>query len=251
MQSCCQSSVLPTPFRHVSQKTHSVTDNVRSASSTARSDEHALRPVIIGLIGGVASGKSTAASHLSSLGALWLDSDKAAREVLHWPEVIQQLRSQFGDEVIDSQGLPDRKAIAARVFGDDEPQIRQRRWLEQLIHPRVRQLTEQRIVDAGDTYPAILIDAPLLLEAGWGPRCDRILMIDTPESNRMQRAMERGWSAEEFRKREQSQLSIDQKRNSASDIIRNDGTVQQLYERLNEFWRGLPLPSSQGSRRDQ
>ncbi len=141
MQSVANSSVLPTPFRHVSQKTHSVTDNVRSASSTARSDEHALRPVIIGLIGGVASGKSTAASHLSSLGALWLDSDKAAREVLHWPEVIQQLRSQFGDEVIDSQGLPDRKAIAARVFGDDEPQIRQRRWLEQLIHPRVRQLT--------------------------------------------------------------------------------------------------------------
>ncbi|MGN6544608.1 MAG: dephospho-CoA kinase [Aureliella sp.] len=196
-------------------------------------------PPLIGLIGGVAAGKSTVARWLADHGALWLDSDKAAREVLELPDVMQQLRVRFSDSVVDSHGKVDRKAVASRVFGTDPAAVANRLWLEGLIHPRVRALTEQRIAEAGDRYPAIVIDAPLLLEAGWGEACDCVLFVDTPLELRAQFAAARGWTPEEFAKREESQLSITEKRKRATAVVVNDGSLEKLYGELEQFWTRL------------
>lgn len=194
------------------------------------------RSPLIGLIGGVAAGKSTVARWLADHGALWLDSDKAAREVLESPEVVEQLRARFPDAVVDGQGHVDRKAVAARVFGDDPAAIANRLWLERLIHPRVRALTEQRIDEAAGQYPAIVIDAPLLIEAGWADACDVILFVDTPLELRAKFAAARGWTREDFDKREQSQMPLADKRERATVIIANDGGLEKLYQQLDMFW---------------
>lgn len=199
----------------------------------------ARRAPLIGLIGGVAAGKSTVARWLADHGALWIDSDKAAREVLETPEAIEQLRARFSDSVIKSDGHVDRKAVAERVFGDDPAAVSNRHWLEGLIHPRVRALTERRIREAADRYPAIVIDAPLLIEAGWADACDCILFVDTPHELRVQYASARGWTREEFAKREQSQLSLAEKRRRATVSITNDGSLEKLYGQLDQFWQQL------------
>ncbi len=127
-----------------------------------------VKPIIVGLIGGIASGKSTVAKMLAGRGGLWLDADRMAHEVLRQREVIDQARNRFGDGVLTKDGQVDRQVLARRVFGEHPEARAHLEWLEGLIHPRVRALTEQRIVEDEGQHPFVIIDAPLLLEAGWG-----------------------------------------------------------------------------------
>lgn len=210
----------------------------------------ARRPLLVGLIGGVASGKSAVASQLAQLGALWLDSDKMAHQVLELPSVIESIRERFGNEVLNEQGSVNRKALASRVFGDLETARHARRWLEQLIHPLVRVMTEKRIAEEGPQYPVVVIDAPLLIEAGLSEICERIVLVETPLAMRQKFAAERGWTVEELTRRDRSQLAIEEKRRYATDIIENVGTIEELQCLVKKFWITVTSPDSSGEVRD-
>lgn len=202
------------------------------------------RPIIVGLIGGIASGKSTVAKMLEARGGLWLNSDRMAHEVLRSQEVVAMVVQRFGDSVLDSAGQIDRQAIAERVFGDDPESQANLQWLESVIHPRVRALTESRIAGDAGQHRFAVVDAPLLLEAGWGPKCDRILFVDTPQAKRIEFAAARGWSAQELARREASQWSLDKKRAQASDILPNHGSVEELQQAVDQFVFGLSHEST-------
>src|SRR3972149_5703140 len=132
----------------------------------------------IGLVGGVASGKSLVARMLVELGAGLLDADRTGHDVLaDDAEVHQALREKWGDAVFTADGSIDRAALDACVFAENDDARTDRRWLESLLHPRIRQRLETlRIEFAAEGRPAVVLDAPLLLEAGWGPLCDLIVM---------------------------------------------------------------------------
>src|SRR2546430_1610745 len=177
----------------------------------------------IGLVGGVASGKSLAAKMLVELGADHLDADRAGHAVLaDDSEVRNAIKSHWGADVFGADGSVDRSAIARRVFGTAEQAAAERKFLEDLLHPRIgRRLNQERDQAAADGKAAVVLDAPVLLEAGWGPMCDLILMIDSPRELRLERATARGWSETEFDRREAAQWPADEKRRHANVVIAN------------------------------
>lgn len=200
----------------------------------------------IGLVGGIASGKSLVAEILVELGAGLLDADRAGHAVLaEDAEVHAAVRERWGGAVFEADGSIDRAAIARRVFTPGKSAELERRLLEGLLHPKIRQrldrLREQYLA-AGK--PAVVLDAPLLLEAGWAPLCDVVLMVDAPRDVRRSRARRRGWSDDEFDRREQAQWSIDEKRRAADVIIQNDGSEQILCDSVGRFWQQYVLTTN-------
>ena len=158
---------------------------------------------VIGLVGGVASGKSLVARQLVELGAGWLDADRAGHEVLELKEVKQAIRDRWGDEVVDADGSLSRVAIGRRVFGNAPSAAGERRFLEQLTHPRIGEfLGRQAAALEAAGKKALVLDAPLLVEAGWSEFCDKTIFVEAPREVRLQRARGRGWSESEFAARE-------------------------------------------------
>lgn len=183
---------------------------------------------VIGLVGGIASGKSNVAAMFGSLGAAVIDADQLGHDVLLQPEVAKKLAERFGDFVLDEAGNIDRNALAKLVFGDNAESARRLKQLEEVLHPLIfAEATCQlkRWLVQLPSPTAIIIDAPLLLEAGWASLCDLVLFVDTPDPIRLQRAKQRGWTSEHFAFREQHQMSLDSKRRAATHII--DGTADQ------------------------
>jgi dephospho-CoA kinase len=198
----------------------------------------------IGLVGGVASGKSRVAQILGEMGAGLLDADRTGHAVLaEDSEVRDAIRERWGDTVFAPDGRIDRAAIAERVFGAREDVAADREFMEGLLHPRIRKLLEaqrQEIAQAG--RPAVVLDAPLLLEAGWGPMCDIVLMVDASRESRLARARTRGWTEAEFNEREAAQWPVEEKRRAARVIIKNDGTEDELRHAVRDFWHRYVLP---------
>jgi len=194
----------------------------------------------LGLVGGIASGKSQVAQCLRDLGAVVLDADRAGHEVLRQADVIAALKGRWGDAILDSSGQISRRAVAKIVFGaGSEPE---KRFLEQLTHPRIQMRMQQEIARAQALTPPprmLVLDAALLFEAGWEILCDKILFIDAPRDVRLERAVARGWSAEQFAAREAAQLPIDDKRKRADVVIRNVRTLESLREVVRLTWRSL------------
>jgi dephospho-CoA kinase len=202
----------------------------------------------IGLVGGVASGKSTVARMLVELGVGLLDADRTGHDVLaDDAEVSRALRCEWGDSVFTSDGSVDRTAVAGMVFSGGDTAEENRRFLEDLLHRRIRRRLEklrQQFADEG--YHAVVLDAPLLLEAGWGPMCDLVVMVDSPRELRLARARGRGWSDEDFTRREAAQWLVEDKRRGSSLLIENDGSEEQLRSSVKGLWRnhiGQPAPN--------
>lgn len=185
---------------------------------------------VIGLAGGIGAGKSLVGSILRSLGCLVIDSDARAKAALDRPDVRDQLVLWWGDGVLDHDGRIDRSKIAAIIF--DDPQQRQR--LEALVHPIVRQdraaaIAEARRAEAGGPpVRAVVIDAPLLFEAGVDRECDAVIFVDAPPSIRQDRVKSRGWNEAELRRREVAQLPLEEKRRRATHIVSNAGSREEL-----------------------
>jgi dephospho-CoA kinase len=196
----------------------------------------------IGLLGGVASGKSCVARMLAELGAGVLDADRAGHEVLADPEVTAALERRWSGSILDSAGRPDRAAIAARVFRTDPQAVADRAFLEDLLHPRIgRRLKEQaeRLNQAGQDV--VVLDAPLLLEAGWDTQCDLLIFVDAPRALRLERAQARGWSVDQFAQRESAQLDVSQKRARADIVVPNEGSTEQLRQHVQQVWQDRVL----------
>ncbi len=188
------------------------------------------RVPFVGLTGGIAAGKSEALKALERLGVATLSSDAVVHELLTTGEVRDRLVERFGDDVAPD-GQIDRGKVAEHVFSDDE----RRKWLEDLLWPRVGQrIWEWRTdLDARDDPPrAAVVEVPLLFEAGMESGFDATIAVVADESVREERAGARGHAG--VASRTSRQLSQDEKSQRADFTVRNDGTLEELQEKLSE-----------------
>lgn len=202
--------------------------------------------MVIGLAGGIGSGKSEVAKALAGLGALVTDSDKEAKAALERPEVRAKLVEWWGQDVVSKYGGTDRKVIAQIVF--EKPEERAR--LEALIHPLVRATRGEMIARAAAAgVSAVVIDAPLLYEAGLDKECDGVVFVDTPREQRLARVRAtRGWDEGELSRREKAQLPLEQKKARADLVVSNTGNLEELKAQVARAYgmllerggRGLP-----------
>ena len=195
---------------------------------------------ILGLTGGIASGKSAVAAEMAALGAVVLDADRAAHEVIDLPSVQQVLVDRWGDKILSESGEIDRAAIAQRVFSEEPTARTELDFLEQTLHPRIRARFEDWLAQLREQGTKLaVIDAPLLLEAGWEDLCDALIYVDSPRSDRLERAKLRNWTEEEFAKREAHQLPIAEKRQRSTHILANSGTLESLRDQVRDLWASL------------
>ena len=196
---------------------------------------------VIGLVGGVAAGKSLVGDCFARLSAEVLDADSASHNVLRDNDVIAEACHLWGDGITKPDGQIDRRALGRIVFAPPPDGPRERAKLEQIVHPCVRKQFVDRIEQLRrvGSCPAAVIDAPLLLEAGWGSICDHIVFVHADRDSRLARISDRGWSEEEFLARERAQMPLEEKRSSADIVIDNSGSPEQTYEQVEAFWRRL------------
>jgi dephospho-CoA kinase len=175
---------------------------------------------IIGIAGGVGSGKSFVARLLGMLGARVISSDELVHRAYETPEVKQTLDRWWGNDVFSADGRVDRRAVGKKVFADAS----QRRRLEDLIHPIVARRRGE-IMEAEKNNPSVLAfvwDVPLLFETGLNRQCDAILFVDTPPAVRDRRlGQSRGWEAGERARRENLQMPLDKKKELSDYILSN------------------------------
>jgi dephospho-CoA kinase len=196
--------------------------------------------LVIGILGGVASGKSLVARQLARLGAGVLDADRAAHDVLRTPQIEAAVRRRWGPGVFGPDGRIDRARLADAVFGEGPSASREREYLEQLTHPEIgrRLRREAERLEASRSVAAVL-DAPLLLEAGWDKLCDTLVFVDAPRELRLARAQRRGWSEEDFAAREGVQESLDWKRRRADVVVDNSGSPEATQAQVERLWHAL------------
>jgi len=186
-------------------------------------------PPVIGLTGGIGAGKSAVATCLKTLGCVVVDADAIAHDVLDEPEIQRALIGWLGEQVVGADGLIDRAFLGGRVFSNPDDLQR----LEGLLHPRVITICQARIEDASTEAPAIVLDAPLLLETGLNACCDTLVFIDTPEDLRHERLRIRsGWDAAEALKRQSTQLGLDEKRKRSHHVLVNAGNSESLHQHV-------------------
>lgn len=198
---------------------------------------------VLGLVGGVGSGKSHVAAGLAAKrNVAVIAADPIGHEVLRRPEVKARMHQHWGDSVFTPAGEIDRARVGQLVFGEDPASRDRRRQLEAITHPEITREVRRRIEEyqAQPHLEAIVLDAALLLEAGWREFCDHVVFIDSPLADRQRRvAASRGWSAGELARREASQWPLDRKRSASDAIIQNTGpdqAVSQLVQLL-DGWR--------------
>jgi len=192
---------------------------------------------IIGITGGIASGKSAVSAELAALGVAVLDADRAAHEVINLPAVKQALVDRWGSAILGDSGEVNRQAVAKRVFSSQSDSSAELQFLEQTLHPQIRLQFEAELVRlAEEGVPAVVIDAPLLLKAGWESLCDAVLFVDSTREKRLERAAQRGWSEKDFSLREQAQMPIEEKRNRVTHVVANHGSLEALKAQVRDFW---------------
>lgn len=193
---------------------------------------------VIGIIGGIGSGKSSVAKWVAkNANVTVIDADQLGHRALECDDVKTALRTRFGDEIFDSAGAVRRSALAHLVFGEGE-QFRQARTdLERVLHPAIELRVIDEIAQAErDQQEAVLLDAAVLLEAGWRKRCDAVVFVDAPLEVRQRRvALRNGWTADELQRREQSQLGIEAKKLQSNVVISNTKDNSEAGEELLEF----------------
>ncbi len=195
---------------------------------------------LIGILGGVASGKSLVARQLARLGAGVLDADRAGHEVLRLPQIEDAARRRWGDGVFGPDGRIDRSRLARLVFADPPDGPRERRHLERLTHPEIaRLLSLQAEALTASGSRAVVLDAPLLLETGWESLCEKLVFVHASRRARLARAFARGWSKEDFASREEAQESLDSKRELADVVVDNSGSSEQTQAQVEHFWQSL------------
>lgn len=197
-------------------------------------DDVASPPFVVGLVGGIASGKSQIARLLAAEGASVIDADQIGHDVLTRPLVARHLARLFGDQILDPQGQIDRRALGSLVFEEDGASQRLQQ-LQEVVHPMIHAeaVKQLRQLNERERPPQlIVIDAPLLLEAGWAPMCDFIWFIETPIEARIARAQTRGWGDVHLFNRESQQMPLDAKRAQATHIIDGTATAEQQVRQL-------------------
>lgn len=191
----------------------------------------------VGLTGGVASGKSTVAAILAGLGAVVVDADVLAREVVApGTDGLAEVVEAFGPEVLTATGELDRPALGAIVFGDEA----RRRVLERIIHPRVRARGAE-LEQAAGPDALVVHDIPLLAESdGAAGAFDAVIVVDAPPELQVARMVgERGWTREDAESRIAAQATREQRLAVATHVVENTGTHEDLRHRVTEVFEEL------------
>lgn len=195
------------------------------------------KPFIVGLTGGIASGKSLVADLFAEQGVTIVDTDIVAREVVEpGSPALEEIRELFGDHVLANDSSLDRTAMRNIIFNDDE----KRRQLESILHPRIRDESFRQVANA--TGPYVIVVVPLLYESPMKEAMHRILVVDCSEETQIERLMSRdNESREQACRILATQASREERLSIADDVLRNDGgvdsvrsAVQQLHERYIE-----------------
>lgn len=193
---------------------------------------------VIGLTGGIASGKSTAAQALRELGAPVVDADDLAHAAIEpGGAAYEAVREAFGEAILRADGTIDRKRLARLVFRDPEA----RRRLEAIVHPAVTHaLAEWIEAQRRAGAPAAVVVVPLLVETGWHRRVDEVWVVDAPEEVQIARLRARdGLGEEEARVRIRAQASRAKRLRAATRVFPNDGDAAALREAVAQAWRSL------------
>jgi dephospho-CoA kinase len=189
--------------------------------------------LLVGLTGGLGSGKSTVAGMLAAKGAVILDADEFAREAVDvGTPGLKEVVSRFGPRVLQPGGALDRAALAAIVFSDEQA----RRDLEAIVHPAVRRLFEQGIAANSGTDNVVVIASPLLVEMGMHEMCDVVVVLDLDEETQVARAVERGMQEADARARIAAQGSRARRASAADILVDNGGSLEALRESVDRLW---------------
>jgi dephospho-CoA kinase len=246
--------VTPAAFSFVERGANRASGQEYQASPTVPPTEHISDTMawfpVIGIAGGIGSGKSAVAAAFAALGCVVIDSDKEAKAALDRADVRAKLAQWWGPQVLIADG-PDagkvnRKVVADLVFKSPAD----RRRLEELIHPLIRaRRADLKARAKASSAAGVVVDAPLLFEAGVDAECDLVVFVDAPRAERLSRvAQTRGWAAEELDRRQASQMPLDEKRARSNLVLVNDGSPEELSRRVSALWREIqalrPSPGS-------
>jgi dephospho-CoA kinase len=195
--------------------------------------------LLVGLTGGVASGKSTVSRILEEEGATLIDADQIAKELVRpgTPVFLELIRA-FGEKILQENGSLDRKALAARVFSDSE----QRSVLNRILHPRIKEEIRRRVREVVERDPAaiVIIDAALLIEAGHDREMDKVIVVTSRAEQQIQRLNERnGMAPEEAERILASQMPQEEKLEAADFVLRNEGSLEETAKRTKEVFQKL------------
>jgi dephospho-CoA kinase len=193
--------------------------------------------LLVGLTGGIGSGKTTVAGMLQELGAVIIDADELARRAVDpgTPGFVKVL-DEFGESVQGGDGAVDRSALAEVVFNDPSA----RRRLEEIVHPEVARLFAERIAPYRDTHRVVVYSVPLLVEAGLRDAFDLVIAVEAPEEARVARLQAgRGLSAPAARERMAAQAGDDERRRAANIVVMNDGSLEDLRREVESLWPEL------------
>jgi dephospho-CoA kinase len=206
----------------------------------------AFRPVI-GICGGIGSGKSAVAAAFRALGCEVCVSDEVARAVLEQPEVRAAVTARVGRDIARADGSIDRAALGRAIFAD----AALRADIEKIMHPRIEAARRVQFAKAPVSTRAFIIDAPLLLEVGLDRKCDAVVFVDAPRDLRVKRVTTtRGWDAAALDRRERAQLPIDEKRARSTDTVVNDCDVAELTRRVERVLGAITARGPNPDRRE-
>jgi dephospho-CoA kinase len=195
--------------------------------------------LIVGLTGGVASGKTAVSQVLKEEGAYIVDADQIARELVQphkpaWNELVKA----FGKEILQGDEFINRKKLAEKVFGD----LKHRKHLNQILHPQIKEEMDRRTKEIGQKDPEaiVVIDAPLLVELGAHRKVDKLIVVTSTPMQQMERLKERdGRSPEEALGIFSAQMPVEEKVKLADFVIRNEGSLEEMKKRAKEVFQEL------------
>lgn len=214
------------------------------------------KTIILGITGGIGSGKSAVSSAFEDQGAFVLNADHFGHAALKDPDIQKKLAQRWGNKIFrpadESSGSEssvskksvsktiDRTVIAAIVFSETPESKTELLFLNDLIHPVIRREIEQKITDLRrQGTPLVILDAPLLLETGMEDFCDLILFVKVTQKKRWERVKKRGWSRKDFLLREKNQLSPQEKQKKADLVLDNNESCEKMKEQVSSLVREL------------
>jgi len=192
--------------------------------------------LLVGLTGGIGSGKSTVAVLLAAHGAVILDADAFARDaVREGTDALAAVVQRFGEEVVGPDGELDRARLASVVFADRGALAD----LEAIIHPEVRRMIADGIQSHLDTDDVVVLVNPLLIEMGTHRDCDVVVVVSASPETQVERSVARGMDEPDARARLEAQLPLDERARAADVLLDNEGTIEELETEVDVLWRDL------------
>jgi dephospho-CoA kinase len=188
----------------------------------------------VGLVGGIGSGKSQVAEEFARHGARVVSGDVAGHQALKQPQIKEQIVRRWGPDILDEKGEVRRRELGAIVFADPA----QRQALEEIVHPWIKERIRAEVEAArrDPDVPLVVLDAAIMLEAGWNGVCDRLVYIDAPREARLRRiAGQRGWSAQEVEAREGAQMPLTDKAARADHVLDNSASLEHLGRQVRQL----------------